>query len=76
MLSTSFGKNFLEVQFVTVKAFYPLLLIVSYKLSIPFNPLFPGGVSMARGHIVVSCEFQYLCVARVMDRYFYNFRSD
>nr|DAR81236.1 MAG TPA: hypothetical protein [Caudoviricetes sp.]DAS01056.1 MAG TPA: hypothetical protein [Caudoviricetes sp.]DAU01919.1 MAG TPA: hypothetical protein [Caudoviricetes sp.]DAX75903.1 MAG TPA: hypothetical protein [Caudoviricetes sp.] len=38
--------------FVTLQAFYPIVLIVSYKFSIHFHPRLLGGVSDTRGGII------------------------
>lgn len=50
------------IQFVTVKTLYSLLLTVSCKFRLSFQP---RGLAVSRGSILFSCEFQDLVVARV-----------
>ena len=58
---------------VIVKAFYPLLLIVSYKFSIPIHPL---GMVRTRGKIIF-CKYSFTSYAlRVTNILLLAFHSD
>lgn len=61
--------------FVTVRALYPLLLIVSYKLRLSFLPRVKE-VGDSWDCSILPKQFQILVVARVKRRYSQHFRSD